>query len=142
MELKNYIEEATKLIGTVAKLAKALGVAPTTISDAKAHRRGLPVYACFKLAALLNVDKGDIIAASELVTEKDPERRAVFLPFVRISATHIAWAALAIVASLATTTEKAEANQRIREAEKTQYTLCAVTYWMAHRPRLGLTWRP
>ena len=42
----------------------------------------MPNYACVKLADLLGVERIEVIAASELVTEKNPERREAWLPFV------------------------------------------------------------
>jgi hypothetical protein len=47
--------------------------------EAKNGKRGLPVYACVALAKLLEVPPMEIIAASELVTAKTEERRALFL---------------------------------------------------------------
>ena len=52
------------------------------ITNAKAHRRGLPNYACVVLADLVGAERIEVIAASELVTEKNPEKREVWLPFV------------------------------------------------------------
>ena len=51
--------------------------------DARNLKRGLPVYACVKLADLFHVTPMEIIAASELVTAKTEERRALFLPFLQ-----------------------------------------------------------
>lgn len=47
--------------------------------------RGLPVYACIELARLIEVDPMEVIAASELVTEKNEKRKAIFLPFVHMA---------------------------------------------------------
>lgn len=82
MELRDYIEAGIEKCESVVSLAKQLGQADTTITNAKAHRRGLPNYACVKLADLLGTERIEVIAASELVTEKNPERREVWLPFV------------------------------------------------------------
>ncbi len=82
MELRNYIELGIQKAGSVIALAKHLSQLDTTITNAKAHRRGLPNYACVMLADLLEVERIEVIAASELVTEKNPTRREVWLPFV------------------------------------------------------------
>jgi hypothetical protein len=58
------------------------GQNPNAVRDAKGHRRGLPNYAYVKLADLLGTERIEVIAASELVMEKKPERREVWLPFV------------------------------------------------------------
>ena len=82
MELREYIEEGIRQCGTAVSLAKHLDQLPSVIRNAKAHQRGLPIYACVMLADLLRVERLEVIAASELVTEKHPERRALWLPFV------------------------------------------------------------
>jgi hypothetical protein len=82
MELKQYIEAGIAKCGTAVSLAKLLDQNPNAVRDAKGHRKGLPVYACVMLADLLGIERIEVIAASELVTEKNPERREVWLPFV------------------------------------------------------------
>ncbi len=82
MTIKELIERAATKAGDQKNLAKVIGVGANTLTDAKAGRRGLPDFACYKLAALLEIDPAQVVAASALVTEKDPEKRAVFLPFV------------------------------------------------------------
>lgn len=82
MELRDYIQRAAESLNGQKALAETLGLRPTQITDAKAGRIGLPAYACVKLAQLIGEDERRVIAASELVTEKNPERRAVWLPFV------------------------------------------------------------
>lgn len=82
MELREMIEAATKLVENQKLIAKVIGVAPNSLTDAKAGRRGLPASACIKLAKILEIDPIAVIAASELVTEKNAEKRALFAPFV------------------------------------------------------------
>ena len=84
MELRDYIEAGIEKMedGTAVSLAKHLGQNPNAVRNAKAHRQGLPSYACALLADLLGVERLEIIAASELVTEKNPERREIWLPIV------------------------------------------------------------
>lgn len=92
MELREMIEAAAKVSGDQKKLAKAIGLSPNNITEAKAGRRGLPASACYKLAAILGLDPAVVVAASELVTEKNPEKRAVFAPFVLgVPRTAAAW---------------------------------------------------
>lgn len=86
MELRDYIKQGEEAKGTGRALATYLDQAATTLADAKAGRRGLPDFACVKLAALIGVDTLEVIAASQLVTETKPERREVWLPFVRQAA--------------------------------------------------------
>ncbi|MBS1197476.1 MAG: hypothetical protein H6R18_1261 [Proteobacteria bacterium] len=82
MELRDCIESGIKRKTTVTALATYLGVNPNSISDAKAHRRGLPNDACVKLARLIGAEPLDVIAASELATEKKTEKREFWLSFV------------------------------------------------------------
>ena len=83
MDLREFIELGIAKYGTATELAKVIGMNANALRDAKSGRQGLPVYACIKLAELIEVTPLEVIAASELVTEKREERRAVFLPFVQ-----------------------------------------------------------
>lgn len=83
MELREMIENAAKIAGNQATLAKVIGLHPEVLTSAKAGKRGLPEVACGKLAEILKIDRWTVIAASALVTEKNPEKRAYLAPFVR-----------------------------------------------------------
>jgi hypothetical protein len=83
MELKKLIERAEKAAGSQKALGLILGINPSNLRNAKAGQQGLPVAACYQVAELIGEDERCVIAASELVTEKKPERRAILLPFVR-----------------------------------------------------------
>ena len=82
MNLRYYIELGILTKGSVTNLANALGVAPNNLTNAKAHTRGLPLVACFKLAEIIGHDVRAVIAASELVCEKNAERRGYWLNFL------------------------------------------------------------
>jgi len=82
MELRDYIEAGKLKTGTLEELAKQLGMDRPNLSSAKAHRRGIPAYAISKLASILEIDPQVITAASELVTERNEEKRSYWLPFV------------------------------------------------------------
>lgn len=82
MELREMIESAAKISGSQTALAKDIGVRPDQLTHAKAGRAGLPEVACGKLAEILGVDRWTVIAASALVTERNPEKRAYLAPFV------------------------------------------------------------
>ncbi len=83
MELRELIEQAAKFAGNQVALAKVIGVHPDVLTAAKAGRRGLPEVACGKLAEILGIDPWTVVAASALVTEKNPDKRAYLAPFVR-----------------------------------------------------------
>lgn len=82
MRLREMIEKASKTADNQADIAKVIGVSAKALTEAKAERRGLPAFACVRLAQMIGEDERRVIAASELVTEKNPERRAVWLPFI------------------------------------------------------------
>ena len=93
MEFKTYIERAEKAAGSQIALGTMIGQSPSRLRDAKSGQRGLPVAVCYQIAELIGEDERSVVAASELVTEKKPERRAVLLPFVR----HVASIAFGVV---------------------------------------------
>lgn len=99
MEFREYLLLGEKAAGGRPELAKLLEQQPNALTDAKGSRRGLPVYACIKLADLLGIDPMEIIAASELVTEKHEDRIAVFRPFVQ-AARHAQHLTIAILAGM------------------------------------------
>lgn len=82
MELRELIESAAKIAGSQTALAKVIGVRPDQLTHAKAAKAGLPEVACGKLAEVLGIDRWTVVAASALVTEKNPEKRAYLSPFV------------------------------------------------------------
>lgn len=86
MELRELLERGELEAGGRSALAHRLGLNPQQLTNAKAHRAGIPIAACFVLAELIHEDARCVIAASELVTEKKPERRAVLIPFARHAA--------------------------------------------------------
>ena len=86
MELKELIERAEKAAGSQKALGLIINQSPSAIRSSKAGIGGLPAYACVQIAKLIGVPEITVIAASELITEKKPERRAIFLPFVNRAA--------------------------------------------------------
>ena len=90
MDMRDLIEAGNKKAGEQKALAIHLGINPIDLAQAKAGRRKLPAPACFILAEYLGIDPARVIAASELVTEKNEERRKVFYPFVMGRAAMIA----------------------------------------------------
>lgn len=113
MELLDYIEQGEKEAGGPTKLADYLGVSRTNIPDAKSGKRGLPGFACVKLAELIGASEIEVIAASELVTEKKPERRAIWSPFVQGTVRHALGLALMAVAINFVTPSPAQAAQNL-----------------------------
>lgn len=120
MELRDYIESAARKQGGMKALADFLGLAQQHVSNAKSHQRGLPNDACAKLAKLLGVPEIEVIAASELATEKKPEKRAFWLPFVEHAKAAAFVLTLASVTSFATPSP-AEAGEYVMTSGNTLY---------------------
>lgn len=78
MEMKKYIELGEKKAGSQLKLAEYLGQYDSGLRAVKAGKKGLPDAVCIKLADYIEADRLEVIAASNLVTEKDEERRKIF----------------------------------------------------------------
>lgn len=98
MELRDYIEEGAKKAGSLTALGNMLGMSQPTISGAKAHKRPLTAMALVQLAHYINADLEALIAANELVTEKDEKKRAYWRPFVE----HARAASIALALSFVT----------------------------------------
>lgn len=81
MELRDYIKQGIIAAGCQKQLALRLGVSSQQLTNAKGHRAGIPNDAAAKLAQLLKVSEIDVIAASELATEHNEEKRAFWLSF-------------------------------------------------------------
>lgn len=78
MDMKTYIEMGEKKAGKQVELARMLNVRDTALRLAKSGKKGLPDAICIKLADYIEVNPLQVIAASNLVTEKDEERRKIF----------------------------------------------------------------
>lgn len=100
MELRDYLELGAKKAGGLTALGKMLDLSQPFMSNAKAHRKPLPIDAVVKLAELINADLKSVIAANELVTEKKEEKRAYWRPFVE----HARAAIVALILTIASVT--------------------------------------
>ncbi|SFI45401.1 helix-turn-helix transcriptional regulator [Nitrosomonas sp. Nm34] len=78
MNIKTFIEMGEKKAGKQIELAKMLGVTDSYLRTVKTGRNGLNDAVCIELAKYIEVDPLEVIAASNLVTEKDERRRKVF----------------------------------------------------------------
>jgi len=116
MELRDYIEAGEKKIGGRVALANYLEQNPDVISAAKTKKRGLPSFACVALAKLIGVPEIEVIAASELVTEKKPERRAIWAPFIQGAARHAMAVTLVVGVTSFVTPPPVQAAQNFNDA--------------------------
>ena len=76
-EFKEYIAIGEKKAGKQTELSKILGISEAYIRTAKTGKRGLPVPICIRLARFIEANELLVIAASDLVTEKDEEKRKI-----------------------------------------------------------------
>ena len=78
MEMKSYIELGEQKAGNLAELAKMLDIKANSLSMVKTNKRGLPDALCIQLAEYIDENPLHIIAASNLITEKDEKKRKLF----------------------------------------------------------------
>lgn len=127
MSLKTYIERAEKAAGGQKALARIVGVTDSNLRGAKAGLRGLPVAACYQIAEMIGEDERVVVAASELLTEKKPERRAVLLPFVGHALSMILTAVILIV-----TPTPSQAAPMLQVTDSTLYIMSNLRRLIAH----------
>ncbi len=75
--MKNYIEKAERKAGKQTDLANMLGITASYIRMVKAGKKGFPIETCIVLADYIGADRLEVIAASNLVTEKDEKKRKI-----------------------------------------------------------------
>lgn len=78
MKMNEYLEKAQRKAGSQIKLAKTLGISDRYIRLVRDGERSLADDICIKLADYIKEDRLEVIAASNLVTEKDEEKRKIF----------------------------------------------------------------
>ncbi len=76
--MKKFIELGEEKAGSQAKLAEIIDTRYTTLVAVKAGKKSLTTALCIKLARYIEVDELEVIAASNLVIEKNEERRKIF----------------------------------------------------------------
>ena len=99
MQMKSYIEQGETKAGTQKELANMLGVSASYIRMVKAGQKGLSIDMCIVLADYIREDRLEVIAASNLVTEKDEKKRKILESCFRKVASV---AAVAVVTSILT----------------------------------------
>jgi|CXWL01.1.fsa_nt_gi plasmid maintenance system antidote protein VapI len=120
MKMKTYIEKGEKKAGNLAELAKILEIKANYLSMVKTNKRGLPVEVCIQLAEFIDENELHVIAASNLVTEKDERKRKILEScFRRVAG--IA-AIVLFIGSISMTSPTVQAKNISLEAE--QFILC------------------
>lgn len=98
MTLADYIDAGTKKAGSLTALGRLLEISQPDMSKAKAMKNRIPTKAAVQLAEYIGADLKAVIAANELVTEKDERKRAFWNPFVE----HARAASIALTLGLVT----------------------------------------
>ncbi|MDO8933117.1 MAG: hypothetical protein Q7U97_12040 [Rhodocyclaceae bacterium] len=127
MELRDMIDIGINKVGSRNALADRIGVAGQQITDAKSGRVKLPDIACGKLGEILGIDRWTVVAASNLVTEKNPEKRAYLAQFLRHAAVVVMTIALSFVTFIATA-PRAEAAPILKYDIGTMYIMLNIEW--------------
>ncbi len=129
MKMKNYLELAEKKAGKQLELAKILDVSASYIRMVKAGKKGFSVDMCIVLADYIGADRLEVIAASNLVTEKDEKKRKIFESCFSTAA-NVAAAAFVISVLTLTPTAPASAAFKNEIVDNTNY-------WQLNRRKRG-----
>ncbi|GJL73527.1 MAG: hypothetical protein NMNS01_27260 [Nitrosomonas sp.] len=108
MEMKKFIEMGEKKAGKQIELAKHLNIRPSTLRIVKSGRTSLPAAICIELARYIDVDELEVIAASNLIIEKNEERRKIFESCFKTARTASIVIALGAATMISPTTVNAE----------------------------------
>jgi predicted transcriptional regulator len=78
MKMNEYLKKGQEKAGSQIKLAKILEVSDRYIRQVRDGDRSLADDVCIRLADYIGEDRLEVIAASNLVTEKDERKRKIF----------------------------------------------------------------
>ena len=78
MNMNEYLDKAQEKAGSQVNLAKILEISARYIRLVREGKRGFPDDICIQIADYIGVDRLEVIAASNLVTEKDEKKRKIF----------------------------------------------------------------
>lgn len=117
MQMKSYIEQGETKAGSQKQLANMLDVSASYIRMVKAGQKGLSIDMCIVLADYIGEDRLEVIAASNLVTEKDERKRKILESCFRKVASV---AATAVIASILTLTPQQTVNASNLSSEFTK----------------------
>lgn len=124
MEMRDYLEIGAKKAGSLTNLGKLLDLSQPFMSRVKSGEKGLPIDAAVKLADYIGADLRSVVAENELITEKKPEKRAFWSPFVEhAKAAVLAVCALFFVVTSFLTPSPAQAMPSL-ESNAQHFVLC------------------
>jgi DNA-binding XRE family transcriptional regulator len=126
MEMRQFIEMGEEKAGGQSKLAEIIQTRYTTLVAVKAGKRSLTAATCIKLARYINVEEIEVIAASNLIIEKDEERRKIFESCLKKAGKVAGTTAAALVISVMTISGNSLINNSEIQANLQKYTLLAI----------------
>lgn len=122
MDMKEFIEMGEKKAGSQKELAEYLGTRYTTLVAVKAGKKSLTTALCIKLGRYIDVDELEVIAASNLIIEKDAERRKIFESCIK-KTSQAACLGIVVALSLIMTPSTAHAAS-LNEVGSSHFILC------------------
>jgi len=131
MDMKTYIEKAEKKAKTQKELANMLGISASYIRMVKAGQKGFSIDMCIVLADYIKEDRLEVIAASNLVTEKDERKRKILESCFKKVASVTAAACLIGVTSIMTPSP-ANASQTTVSYHQNLYYVKLIIYCLKH----------
>lgn len=126
MEMREFIEMGERKAGKQVMLAKYLNVKPSTLRIVKSGRTSLTTALCIKLARYIEVDELEVIAASNLIIEKDEERRKIFESCLKKAGKAAGTTAAALVISASALPSNSLINNAETQMNLQKYTLLAI----------------
>lgn len=117
MKMKTFIEAAEKKAGKQVALARILEISDAYIRMVKSGKRSFSDDVCIQLADYIGADRLEVIAANNLVTEKDEKKRKIFESCFNKAASV---AATAVIASILTLTPQQTVNASNLSSELTK----------------------
>ena len=116
MKMKEFIEAAEKKAGKQLELAKMLDISDAYLRMVKSGKRSLSNDVCIQIADYIKADRLEVIAANNLVTEKDEKKRKI-LESCFSTAANFAFAALLLSVFSMMTPSPANASQQSLSAK-------------------------
>lgn len=120
MNINEYLDKAQEKAGSQVNLAKTLEISARYIRLVREGKRGFPDDICIQIADYIEVDRLEVIAASNLVTEKDEKKRKIFESCFRKVA---GVAAAAVLTSIVTLPSISPANAQEISSDLQKYKL-------------------
>ena len=134
MKLNYYLDIAEKKAGKKIELANILGISDAYLRLVRNEKRGLATEVCIILADYIEADRLEVIAASNLVTEKDEKKRKILESCFSRAASIIIAASVISILTLPSTTP---ASAREISFDLQKYKLLAIEQAEKNQEEIG-----